>query len=272
MEIAVHDLGGTGAPMLLAHATGMHGLVWEPMVGHLGGAFHCVSFDERGHGDSGLPPGLDFDWRGFGTDALSVVDAMATEGPLGVGHSCGATALILAEQARPGTFAALYCFEPILVAADPPLGRDPSNWLAAGARNRREVFGSRGEAYATYASKPPLAACAPEALAAYVDHGFADRPDGTVELKCRAAHEALVYEMATAHDGYSHLDRVACPVMLACGAETDAVGAAASQALVTRFPGGRTEVLPGLGHLGPLQDPEAVAASVRRFFDSPGSG
>ncbi|MBA2436887.1 MAG: alpha/beta hydrolase, partial [Acidimicrobiia bacterium] len=32
VDIAVHDLGGRGRPLVLAHATGLHGLVWQPLA------------------------------------------------------------------------------------------------------------------------------------------------------------------------------------------------------------------------------------------------
>jgi len=174
--------------------------------------------------------------------------------------------MLLAEQARPGTFAALYCFEPTVIPADPPLGRDPGNWLAAGARRRRERFASRQEAYDNYASKPPFSDVAPAALRAYVDHGFADHPDGGVELACRGEHEAMVHEMASAHDAFLHLGEVRCPVMLASGEGTEAFGPVLIKGQAERLPDVRTEVVPGVSHLGPLVGPPAVAASVRRFF------
>ncbi|HEX2041781.1 MAG TPA: alpha/beta hydrolase [Acidimicrobiales bacterium] len=270
VAVANHELGGSGPAILFSHATGLHGLVWAPLASHLQDAFRCVSLDHRGHGDSGTPPGLDFDWRGLARDVLAVVDGLAlgdAGAPVfGVGHSSGGTAVLLAEQARPGTFAALYCFEPILVAADPPLGRDTGNWLAAGARRRREVFGSREEARDQYAAKPPFADWSAEALEAYVGHGFEDLPDGTVRLKCRGENEALVYEMATAHDGFARLARVRCPVLLAGGETSDAFTPAARAALLERLPDARVEVVPRLGHFGPLEDPAAVAASIRRFL------
>jgi len=39
VELEVHDLGGDGPDLLLVHATGFHGRVWEPLAGHLNG-FH----------------------------------------------------------------------------------------------------------------------------------------------------------------------------------------------------------------------------------------
>ena len=59
------------------------------------------------------------------------------------------------------------------------------NPLAEGALRRRPTFASRDEAFENYSSKPPFSALDPDALRAYVDHGFADEPDGTVRLKCR---------------------------------------------------------------------------------------
>ncbi len=263
VRVAVHELGGDGPPVVLAHATGFHGAVWGPLAERLP-QWRCVSPDLRGHGDSPLPPGADFDWWGFASDVLAVVDGLGLERPLGVGHSSGATALLLAEQAAPGTFAALYCFEPIIVPADPPLGRDPDSWLAQAARRRRAAFPGRADALRHYAGKPPLSELDPGTLRAYVDHGFADVPGGGVRLKCTPEHEALVYETATAHECFGHLDRVRCPVTLARGGRSDAFTSPLAAEVARRLVAGRLEEHPGLGHLGPLEDLDTVAAAIER--------
>lgn len=262
-RIAVHALFTGGPTLLLVHATGFHGRVWAPVAEALGGEFSCLAPDLRGHGDSTVPSGEDFDWRGFAADVLAVIDALALELPYGAGHSSGATALLLAEQARPGTFAGLYCYEPIVVPADPPLGRDPDSWLGESTRRRRAEFPSRAHALRHYATRPPFSDLDPGALRAYVDFGFEEAPDGGVRLKCSPEHEALVYEMATAHDCFVHLDRVRCPVTLARGGHSEAFTAAREAALAARLPRVNTQEHPDLGHLGPLEDPRAIAASIR---------
>ena len=266
-EIAWHDLGGSGEPVLLSHATGFHAHVWLPVAQHLAAAgFHCYGFDERGHGDSPTPADGDFSWNHMAGDLLGVIDAIGLDQPFGVGHSAGGALLLLAEEADPGRFRSLYVYEPVVFPIEPPPGPNPENPLAVGALRRRETFPSRDAAYENYASKPPFSGLAPAALRAYVDYGFDDLPDGTVRLKCRGADESMVYTMAGAHDAYVHLDRVRCPVTVACGELTDALGAETVTLLAHRLGHGRTEVIPDAGHFAPLEQPDETAARIVAAF------
>ncbi len=273
VPVAYTELGGVELEnqrpaILFAHATGFHGHVWRPVARRLP-AFASVLFDERGHGDTPPSEGGQ-SWHGFAVDALAVVDAAGLDRPFGVGHSAGGAALLLAELARPGTFRAIWCFEPILPPSVPSgSGAFPShaNPLAEGARRRREVFDSRDAAYANYAGKPPFSILDPESLRAYVDHGFDDLDDGTVRLKCRRDIEAATYEMAVQHHAGDRLSEITCPVVLAAGGRTDTpFGPDLMARLAEVLPDGRAEPFPDLGHFGPLEDPEAIAASIESAF------
>jgi pimeloyl-ACP methyl ester carboxylesterase len=59
-------------------------------------------------------------------------------------------------------------------------------------------------------------------------------------------------------------------VALACGARTDSFGEPVLRADAARLPRATVDVLDGLGHFGPLQRPEQVAASVRERLDGTG--
>jgi pimeloyl-ACP methyl ester carboxylesterase len=263
--IAYYDFGGEGPPLLLVHATGLCGPVLAPMAERLRSRFRCIGLDLRAHGASDPPPGDDFDWHGFATDVLTVVDHLELDRPSGFGHSCGGAALVLAEEARPGTFAALYCFEPVIYPGDEPLAPlTEGNPLATGALRRRQVFASRRDALANFAAKPPFDRVDPDALARYVDNGFAPLDGGGIELRCTREHEAQIFAHAFSHDAYAHLAEVSCPVTLACGAETGP-GGFGPDILATfalRLASPTTVVFPGLGHFGPLEDPAEVAISL----------
>ncbi|HSL58128.1 MAG TPA: alpha/beta hydrolase [Acidimicrobiales bacterium] len=263
--LAVHELGGSGPLVLLAHATGFHGRVWAPLAAHLADRARCVAPDLRGHGDSTVDPGHPFHWDRFADDVLAVVDDLDPPGPiLAAGHSKGGAALLLAEQRRPGTFAALYCFEPIVFppGRGGPPGEGDEHPLAAGALRRRQVFPSRDEAFANYASKPPFASLHPDALRAYVDHGFADEPDGTVRLKCLGENEAQVYRMGGNHGAFDRLGEVRCPVTVARGALSPMSPAGIAEPIAAALPHGVLEVHDDLGHFGPLEDPARIADRV----------
>ena len=260
--IAYYDLGGEGPPLLLAHATGFCGPVLAPLASHLLARFRCVVFDQRAHGASDPPPHGNFDWHGFASDVLAVVDALGLEHPRGFGHSAGGAALLLAEETRPGTFASVYCYEPVVYPGETPL--PPSlegNPLAAGALRRRAMFGSRREAIDNFSSKAPFDRLDPDVLAAYVDNGFAPAVGG-IRLRCRREHEAQIYAHGFAHDAFSKLGGIGCGVTLACGADTDAMGPDLLALLAAPLGDAATVVFDGLGHFGPLEDPGAVAGSV----------
>jgi pimeloyl-ACP methyl ester carboxylesterase len=126
------------------------------------------------------------------------------------------------------------------------------------------VFGSREEALANFSSKAPFDRLHPDVLIAYVDNGFSPTTPGEAEirLRCRRSDEALVYAHGFSHEAFGRLGRVRCPVILADGAETDAVGADFLQLMAGRLPGAQVEVLAGLGHFGPMEDPDQLALSV----------
>jgi pimeloyl-ACP methyl ester carboxylesterase len=265
VEVAAYDLGGNGPPLLLAHATGFHAHVFLPLTARLGERFRCFAFDERGHGETSVPDALDYDWHGFADDAAAVTRGLGLERPFGFGHSAGGAALLLAEAAVPGTFRALYCYEAVVMPVDPPLG-PRENSLSEGARRRRAVFATRDEAYANYASKAPFNALAPDALRAYVDYGFADEPDGTVRLRCPPDVEAAIYRMGSGHDAFGRFADIHCPVTMACGARTDAFTPPLVEQQAAALRRGRVDVLPDLGHFGPLEGPAAVAQAIVRAF------
>ena len=268
LHVAIHDQGGAGRPVLLCHATGLHGAMWEPLSADLGDGLRRWAIDFRGHGASIVPEGQDLGWAGMGDDVLAAVGGLGLERGtiVGVGHSMGGAALLLAEQRRPGLFAGLWLYEPI---APPPAASTAiagGNALAEGAKRRRARFPSRPEALSNYASKPPLNVARADVLHAYVRHGFADDPEGGVTLACRPADESRIFEGGGAHGAYERLGEVACPVVVACGAEPIGPAAFAS-AIVEALPAGRLEPHAHLDHFGPLQAPGVLAERVRTFTD-----
>lgn len=275
VPVEVHHLGGSGRPAVLAHANGFHAMVLGALAEELGAFLDCLAPDFRGHGGSGVRTDLDFDWAGFALDVLATVDLIPSllggpgpgaEGVVGFGHSAGASALLLAEVARPGTFAAIYCFEPILL---PPALRRPTgaaNPMSDAARRRRVEFGSREDALAHFRSRALFARFDERVLAAYVAHGVDEQPGGSARLRCLPEHEALVFAAGFASDAFDQLDQVRCPVRIAIGASSSGPARVGAELAAEQIPRCSCVELAGLGHLGPLESPALVGASVLEWI------
>ena len=263
-SLAVHDWGGDGPPVLLAHATGFHGRVWAPVVAELVARGRRVwSFDFHGHGDSDAPD-IDYSWHGFADDVLAVARHVGVYGDpslIAAGHSKGGASLFLAAVREPDAFARIWAFEPIVFPGYKDMTPDDVP-LAVSARKRRPIFASREEAYERYASRPPMSAMTPESLHAYVDYGFRDLPDGTVALKCTPEIEARVFAMGPQHGVYERLAEVTVPVRVVCGELSQSITPALGEIIAARLVHGTFEMQPAAGHFGPQQDPAWTATSI----------
>ncbi|NNF55899.1 MAG: alpha/beta hydrolase [Acidimicrobiales bacterium] len=261
VEVAVHDFGGDGPLLVMAHATGFHGMVYQPLAHKLNSHFHCVAFDFRGHGKSVLPPAASLDWHRMTDDLLAVIDGLSAEKPVRVfGHSMGGACIALAAQREPDRILSAWTYEPILL---PALANPQPSQIAEGARRRRPVFPSRSDARANYQAKPPLDLLSSDALDWYVEHGFVELPDGTVQLACLPETEAMVFEGA--HSGALEAAlSTSVPFAVAVGSD-GGMPAQAGRAAALRAPN-LTLVPMDLSHFGPLEAPETVASAVIRWF------
>ena len=207
---------------------------------------------------------------------LAAVDALGLELPVAFGHSCGGASLLLAEQRRPGTFRALFVFEPVVVPTDLPVPFPlEENPLSAGARRRRETFPDAEDAFVSFSSKPPFRTLEPAVLLRYVEDGFEPIPEdeggdgAAIRLRCARDDEAEVYRRGFGNGAYEHLHEIGCPTTFAYGTKTDAFGGPIMAADAARVPHATVEAFGDLGHFGPLERPDEVAARVRDVLALP---
>ncbi|MBL7495443.1 alpha/beta hydrolase [Frankia sp. CNm7] len=265
--VVLHDLGGVapgaGPAVLVCHATGFCGRMYAPLARPLGGHAHVWALDFPGHGETPAPMDGNVAWREWTAEVAAAVAAVGAAGfaPVhAVGHSMGGAIALQAEADRPGLFASAYLYEPVVTpGAFPAAGSNP---LAAGARRRREVFASRAEALWRFASRPPLGELTAETLAAYVEHGFEDLPDGSARLRCRPEHEARTFE-GSGGITYGTVAGAKIPVVIAAGgAGLELPPASFSPGLAAALPAATRVVHDHLGHFGPFQAPATIAAAV----------
>lgn len=269
--LALRELAGDDSAtdaLLVAHANGFHGACYRAFAQALDANVRVFALDFRGHGESAAPTELDgFAWSGMTEDASTAIDYLTTLGLErihGFGHSIGGAALIDLERRRPGTFATLFAFEPVMA----PIGAyDPDSPLTRSAEGRLRGFPSKADALMRYAARPPLGWFRADVLFDYVTNGFTDQPDGTVVLKCLPENEAEIYRRA----GQTvHLD-IATEIesVVIIGRSGDGgLPAQLAEPIVAKLSQGQLLDFPDITHFGPLQDPVTVAKAMREIIDS----
>ena len=274
--VVVHHLapGPSGAPLLISHATGMHGRAYTPMAAALGGELDAWALDTRGHGSTPAPENWTVDWNRYGDDAEAAarwVTDRAGGGPgilVGFGHSLGGATLLMAAYRNPGLFKALVLFEPIVFPPFDDEYEPADNPMAIGALRRRRGFGSYDEAITNYASKPPMNRFTTEALAQYVYGGLAPvdagDPDGPVELTCTPELESATFAMSRNTNVWKLLPAIDTPTLVIGGKPgLDNPPSLMAEPAAQQLPNGRYQGEPELDHFGPFVEPAKVAAIVR---------
>jgi pimeloyl-ACP methyl ester carboxylesterase len=222
--------------------------------------FRVWAIDFRGHGHSDPAPDGDYGWDRMAEDVHAVVGALSAHGVHVVGHSMGGGAALLAEARWPGGIRAAYVYEPALLDRPmPPAAVGPMVDLTL---RRRSVFPSRLDAAARLRLAPAFARWTDASLAAFVEHGLADQPDGSVALRCAPETEAACYASPIAQ--VTDVLGVGIPVTVGVGLEPDHLGAgASSRILAAGLSHGRLIEHTGLTHFGPFEQPAAIAAEIR---------
>lgn len=276
LRIAYAAAGSAGPLVVFVHATGFCKEVCGPVIADtraLGVEFRAVAIDQRAHGDSGTPA-APFDWWDSGRDILDVVAASARAGIemtqdapsggeaspiIGVGHSSGGAALVLAELLRPGTFATLVLVEPIIFP--PPYRRFPDHPMVKTARRRRPGFTSRAAAFGTYMSKRAFRGWEERVMWAYVNGGFRDDGDRVV-LKCAPESEAEFFAAAGTHGAWDRLGEVETPTVVIAGERSATHGEAFLAELTARFANAHYVIERDASHFIWMERPGVIARHV----------
>ncbi len=260
VELAIHDLGGTGTPLLFVHATGFHGRCYQQIANHLADFRTCHAPDLRGHGDSSIPENGRFAWAGMADDLCAVLDHLGIDTPIDfVGHSMGGATVLATELRRPGTIRRAWLYEPIVL----PTAEERPSPLAESARRRRPSFDDYAAARERYGSRPPFDAIDPAVLDDYVRFGF--RPDGDeVTLKCAPETEARTFE-GVDPELFAQLPTIQAPVTIV-GSGDGGHPAQLAPMIAEQIPHSQFVAWTDDTHFGPFTNPQRAADEIRRVL------
>ena len=277
-EIAIVQWGESGKPpALLVHGTGFVADVWDEVARDLASTYTVYALDRRGHGASHKPGAYHF--LDYADDICRVVDALDLRDVYGIGHSAGATDLLLATKMRPGCFTRLFVMEPTVMdprAARPGGLSDESLSRVQGALRRRAEFDSADTVFERYRAAPAFADWSEISLWAYVRHGFTTLDNGRVRLCCTPEIEAAIlhpiYEaMQQVYVGdargnpFAWLGEIQCPVTVTTAETSGPIYKEMASRAMALIPHARALVFEGVGHCVAQEAPALVVRAVREF-------
>jgi pimeloyl-ACP methyl ester carboxylesterase len=237
VRLVARDSGGEGTTIVLVHGLGFGRLTWHrvgPLLSARG--LRVVTYDQRGHGASTVSE--DYSLGAFVGDLATVVDALAIEKPVLVGHSLGA-AVVVEYAASRGGCAGVMCVDGGL-----PVLLPETDWAAVQTELRRPLL--RLTLWATKIAR--------------VGSGM------SFEEQRRLAKE---YDATLTRLGDAY-ERIACPVILVAASRADRVPQgeeilkAVNQGVEDfrgRHPGVRVERLPS-GHDVPWERPRELTELI----------
>jgi pimeloyl-ACP methyl ester carboxylesterase len=270
-------------PVLLLHGTGFVAEVWDEVARDLAPTHTVYALDRRGHGDSHKPAADCYHFQDYAEDVCRVIEALDLRDVYGIGHSAGATDLLLAARLAPGRFTRLFVMEPTVM--DPRAAGDASTGLSEWARSavqgvlrRQAEFESFDAAFERYRAAPAFADWTEISLRAYVSHGFAPLDGGRVRLRCTPETESAVLrpifeamEQVYTGDGrgnpFMWLAEIDCPVRVMTAEKSWPIYKEMASRAVSLIPRASARTFDGVGHCVAQEAPTLVLRVLREFSD-----
>jgi pimeloyl-ACP methyl ester carboxylesterase len=269
----LHDFGGEGSIIHLAHANGFPPGAYRQLAMALTDTYHVVGLPARPLWPGSDPAGVP-DWHPLADDLLRAFDALQLSAILAVGHSLGGVLTLWAAIARPDLFRAVVLVEPVILPLTwlcymrllRRLGLAARQPLVQGALHRRRVWPSRQDCFAHLRAKSVFARWSDDALWDYVNSGTCLREDGTVKLRYPPEWEAHIFSTAPV-DIWHGVHRLTVPALLLRGEHSQTFMPAAQARLVRRLPQCQSVTVADAGHLVPMERPAETARLIGEFLE-----
>lgn len=245
-----YTLVGDGAPILFTHGFPIDGSMWNAAAERLPSGWRAIIPDLRGHGRSDATESVTI--AEFADDLAALLDQLDEQRPAVIcGLSMGGIIAFEFYRRHAARVRAL-------VLAD------------TRANPESEAGAARREAVAQTA----LTVGSQAVVDAMIDQVFAKRFPQAAREEWRlrmganppAGVAAAARALATRADSYPTLAQIACPTLVVCGDEDEITAPDMLREMHAQIPGSQFELIPGAGHVPPVEQPEAFARALAGFL------
>lgn len=254
--IRIHyEEAGNGPPLVLISGLGANRLSWAPVVPLLSDRFRCITFDNRGAGESDAPPGP-YAIDQLGDDAAAVIAALGLAPAAVVGWSMGGSVLQSLLINHPEVVR-----RAVLLSTLPAYTDLQHGWLDAGLALRRAGVAplALGISGMPWGFTPRLLSDHHRAFRAAQLGAQNPYPTSVAGFEAQAA-------AIRAYDARPRLPEVRTPTLVLVGAEDVLTPVHQAIEIADLIPGARLTVLPRGGHAMVIEYPDDTVAAIRDFL------
>lgn len=226
-------------------------------------------------------------WYRIADDLIAFLDRWGAREIVGMGHSLGAVATMIAAVKRPDLFSHLVLIEPVLLPEHllfwfelmPLWMRMRLGSLVPVALKRKDRWHNKEAVFQSYRQKRVFARLSDEALWDFVHYGIRPIQNGAKEHKTDSGEEAAAREVelvypkaweahiyATIPQLWRPLRKLTHPILGIRGAESNTILPKSWQKWKQLQPQATFVEVQGTGHLVPLEEPILLAETILEWL------
>ncbi len=262
LRIHLLDWGRPEAdPIVLLHGGGLTAHTWDLTCLALSGSHRCIAVDLRGHGDSEWSPAMHYDVEDHLADTWSVITSLGLGRSIVVGHSLGGMVGLALAARHPDAVRGLVLVD---VAVDVP---------SRAVVSIRDFMLSMADAMpfdrfveAAHGFNPRRSE---DMLRHSLKHNLRRTRDGLWTWKYDRRHlDSAEFERLRAQFTQlsTSLEKVECPVLVARGAESEALSASHAARFAARFRSAEWTTVESAGHTVQADNPQRFIRELRSFL------
>lgn len=245
------EQAGAGMPALVfMHYWGGSSRTWHPVIERLADSARCVAIDHRGWGQSSAPA-TGYAIGDLAADATAVITTLGLDDYILVGHSMGGKVTQLIASQRPDGLRGAVLVAP--APAKPVLIPEAARAQMAGAYTSRDTVITTLDTVLRHASLSDELR----------EHVIEDSLAGAPRAKRDWPTQTIVEDVS------ADLQRINVPVLVIAGEHDRVEPVEVMQShVIAEIPGAKLKIIPGSGHLTPLETPKQLTDLIATFRDT----
>ena len=246
------DTGGSGPAIIFSHGLMMDHEMFAPQVEALSGHYRCITWDERGHGQTAGETLAPFSYYDSADDLVALLDYLGIREAVLVGMSQGGFLSLRCAMTHPECVRGL-------VLIDTQAGGEIPDKLPA-YKQMINVFVEKG-------LTPEMAGMLEFII---LGQGFPNAQKWKDKWKATSGTNVQqCFNTLVARDDITdRLHEIQVPTLVVHGDKDAAIPLERGQILADNIPNAHMAVINGAGHAANLSHPEPVNQAMRKFLDS----